>query len=798
MIMQSAQEKNKETRTLRDFTRLLIAFYGALVVLAIYQQLRLYISGVLDLVLGKSFFLLILHHLGFAALIALPLAFFFKALERKKDSLGFRITKWALIFLLLAEGLLIEYYVRNYEILGEGFISIYGANTSIGSFFFQLSILTSICLGSFYLFYRITSSTYKIIGRMYPFTIILFSLFLATLYSEKKPINENKTQHLIVHATSHALDLNKYNGSKEYPMLVDYSPDKSLLPYIDLGDQPPNLVFIILEGVGSDFIGDSALYKGFMPKLNALTRESLYWPHHLSNTGEGHASLATILGSLPFGEAGFNKAPNRINRNTVLGILKKNGYFSSFNFGGNSALYQWDKFLFEDRIDNFLDVKGFGPEYELQAEDAAGVTLGYPDGELYRKYFEDASGMDMPFIDVFFTLSTRKPFNIPDKTYYEDEVQRILKKGIENQKVRKIIKKNSEAFASLLYADRKLADFLDAFKDHPAYSNTIFVITGSHNLTELPPQDAISKYRVPLLIHSPLLKGPEKFTDLVSHADIVPSILGLLRGQYSLNIPSKVSFLGTGLRNSSSSNKNKIIPLFRHSYNIRDFVSGPYFYSDGNLQKINRDFILTDTDDSELARVKEEFQQFKAVNKYVVNENKLIPANLTLFAQLAHDPTKEEMIWINSVFNGSDFDNAYKTARKLALDGDYDRALMLAAYILNKVPGHADTEILMGRIHAWRGNYKIATEILEGAVLKYPVYTDAYSALLDVYFWSGKNERALLLQRQIDRNNIENDELKNKMERAIQSILEKEEKSTTSKIGTEEDHLKNLALSMSQ
>ncbi len=772
--MQTTQNTNTEIRTLADFTRLVISFFGVLVVLGLYQQVRLYISGVLDSLISKSLLLLIVHDLGFAALIALPLAFLFKALERRKPNLGIKVIRIVLFIVLIVEGISIEFYVRNFEILGSGFFEIYTSRTSYTEFITTLATIIPLCIIPFYFLYRVTSATYKIIGRMYPFTIILFSLFLATLYSDKKPVNENKTQHLLVHAVTNAFESNKYEGNEEFPLLKDYQPNEELQSYFELNEELPNLVFVIMEGIGSDFVGEEAAYKGFTPYLDALTKESLYWPNHLSNTGESHASLSSILGSLPFGEDGFTKASNRIHRNTIMGILKKNGYNTAFYFGGNSALNQWDKFLFEDRIDYMLDVKGFGTDYIKQKEDAAGISLGYPDKELFRKWYEGRSTLNMPYAEVFFTLSSKKPFRIPDRDKYVNEVTSRIDSRELPKSTYKIINRNKKAFASVLYADEALSQFMKAYKKLPAYENTIFIITGSHNMNELPQLNPLSRYRVPLIIYSPLLKKNSRVKDVVSHADIVPAILGLLNAKYQLDLPDKVSFLGTGLVNQQPIDPDKYIPLFRHSSNIVDFISGPHLISGGYAYKMNESMSLEENEEKAvLAQLKYDFNQFKAINKYVTRENKLIPGELALFVQTAREPNKQEMIWINSVFNGSNFDNAYKTARSLALDGDRERALLLCSYILNRVPGHADTEILMGRIHAWQGNYVQAIEILEGAILKYPVYADGYSALLDVYFWSDKNEKALMLERQIQRNRVNNDELQEKMYRAIQQMSKK-------------------------
>lgn len=764
---------NAARKSLRDLIRLIIAFFLCLVVLSLYQNIRLYMAGVLDGVFTKSLLLLILHHTGFTALIGLFTAFLFNYLEGKMPALGFKMTGIFFLLILIIEGLLIEFYVRNYEILGAGFLEVYKNRTSPIIMVLSLLFLTPIMAMLLYLFYKLTASLYGAISRMFPLTIILFSLFLATLTSDKKPVNENKLQHLAYSIADEIFDFNKYEGEKEYPLLHNYVSDQSLLPYFNLKDEKPNLVFIMVEGLGSDLVGDNSKYEGFTPFLDSLRAKSLYWKNYLSNAGESSAALPSFLGSLPFGDNGFTNSADSPVRHTIYGILKKNNYTTSFNYGGNSALNQLDKFLYEERVDYILDSKGFGAKYQKQNEDAAGISLGYPDQELFLKWQNDFLVSNKPRLDVFFTLSTKKPFLIPEKEAYLNMVNEILNKSKMSSRPLKLVKKNKDIFASILYSDNALKLFLTSYASHPEYDNTIFIITGSHNLTDLPLEDNLSRYKVPLIIYSPLLKKHEEIASLVSHEDVVPSILGLLDSKYDIKIPAQVSWLGKGLKHEGVFDTNKKIHLFKHSNNIQDFVYGNHFFTAGKLFTLDKDLKLLDPDQTVIKQeVKEHYKYFKAVNKYVMTNNKIIPPSLNLFTQLKSDPTKEQMVWINSVFNGRDYDNAYNTAKELAFDGDRQRALLLSGYILSQVPGHADTEILMGRIHAWEGRYDIAIEILEGAIQKYPIYTDGYAALLDVLFWSGNDERALTLERMIERNNIHDRDIQNKMKRAKQKIKE--------------------------
>jgi len=757
-------------RELKDFTRLVLSFFFSLVILALYQNTRLYVSGVLDSVLNKSFALLVIHHLGFASLGALFLVFLFKFLERIKANLGFKTVTIVLLLLLVTEGLLTNYYVEYYEILGAGFYDRIQNNGGL-RLFYGTPVLLLACSALMYLFYRITANIYSLINRMYPFTIILFSLFLATLISRKNSVNENKTQYLLHHQAKVSLDFNKYEGTKEYPLLEPFDPPNELAAYFSLGEKKPNLVFIVMDGVGADFIGEKAEFKEFMPYMNSLLNKSMYWPHYLSNTGESVASIPSIFGSLPFGENGFTNNISRTERETLFGLLKANGYQTSFNFGGNSSLDNLGKFLFEEQIDLLVSRKAYGPSYSQQEADAAGISLGYPDGELFRKWYEDFQSTYHPRLDVFLTQSTKDPYNIPQEEKYRNDVEKILSISKLTSRNRRLINKNDEIFASLLYTDEAIKSFMEQYKRKAEFQNTIFVITGSHNLTDLPQADYLGRYKVPLIIYSPLLKSPVRIGSLAAHTDILPSIAGLLHSKYDLPIPNEVSWLGDGLVHQGFFKADKIIPLYRHKGNIQEFIEGNHCVSGSSFYEIGADLSLfrPKNEDNE-NKIKEDFRKFKAINNYVTAENKLIPVAEGEKITIENPESKSDMVWINSVFNSDDYDKAYKTARNLAIEGNRERALLLCQHILEEVPGHADTEILMGRIHAWNKEYAQAATILETAIKKYPVYADGYSALLDVYFWADTNYKVADVKALIRKNSIENDELYKKIKRAEEKM----------------------------
>ncbi|MEX0272794.1 MAG: sulfatase-like hydrolase/transferase, partial [Flavobacteriaceae bacterium] len=626
---------------------------------------------------------------------------------------------------------------------------------------------------------------YGLINRMYPFTIVLLGLFLATLTSIKKPVNENKTQYLVTQYLYGVWDSDAYGGTAEYPLLGKGVYSNGLTQHLQLMAQKPNIVVILVEGLGHDFVGKDKKYHMFAPFLTQLVDSSLYWKNFLGNSMEGHVALPSLVGSLPFGENGFTNAPNPVNRNTLFGLLKKNGYTTSFYYGGNSALNQYDRFLLEERVDYMLDRANFDSDYVEQPKDAAGISLGYPDGELFRKWAALERKSNKPRFEVFLTQSSKKPFSPPGIDVYIKKVGNLLKTLDLPKKDKRTIEKNEEVFASILYADAAIADLLREYAKKPGFRNTLFLITGTHNLGKFYSDNPLNAYRVHLLVAGDLVKSPKVIPTLASHLDVAQSLMGTLATSYAIQLPEESGWLGRGLVSRGVFDSIRQIPLIRANKTLMEYVNGHYFlYRRNRVRRLDAQMNMQFATEAAQERTRERYRQFKTLNKYVVRNNKLLPKPNAIFPLDDYQFSKEELVWIQSVFTGNDFDRAYGVARDLALDRDWDQALLLCRYILSKVPRHADTDILMGRIYGWDQKYGKSVEVLERVLHKYPTYQDAYSAMLDVCFWAGNTESGQKTLELIGERKLDTTALNGKMRRIFNMVMEEaKRKSETNTVG---------------
>ncbi|MDO1499280.1 LTA synthase family protein [Winogradskyella maritima] len=253
----------------------------------------------------------------------------------------------------------------------------------------------------------------------------------------------------------------------------------------------------------------------------------------------------------------LDEFPNKL---TLFSVLKNNGYHTSFYQGTNSSFDKVDRFLKSENIDFVLDKSGFGVNYQQQAEDAAGSSWGYPDKELFKKSISLPRAEKQPRLEVYMTISTHEPFIPPNQAYYEQEVSKLLKKGNYDSRVENVIEKNDNVFATLLYTDESIKWFMDAYKSQPNYENTIFVITGDHRLIPIPQRNNISRFHVPLIMYSPMLKRMRKMSSVSSHFDVTPTILSMLKNRYELKMPKKVAWMGGAIDMETSFRSPKIFP----------------------------------------------------------------------------------------------------------------------------------------------------------------------------------------------------------------------------------------------
>ena len=491
------------------------------------------------------------------------------------------------------------------------------------------------------------------IAIMLPFIGLLFTITNAYIYLKPKGLNDfsnnlilNKTDFFLSNSYSHFFSeviendiyadnyigdyegvesktvAFKYLDDANFPFLHQDSTQDVLTPFFTVGKTQPNIVIILVEGLGRAFTNEGAYLGNFTPFIDSLSNKSLYWKNFLSEGGRTFAVLPSLMGSLPFAKNGFLELGNAMPaHHSLYSLLKYNGYNTSFYYGGDSRFDNMDLFLGKNNVDEIKDEKTF-PSGNIKLPSVNGFTWGYNDKDLFNHYLTTRnSALDnTPQLSVILTVSTHNPFIINEQAKYLDRFEQRMNELEFSEATKNTYRNYKLQYSSILYLDDALRNFFNAYKKRPDYDNTIFVVTGDHRIPEIPMSTKIDRYHVPLIIHSPLLKRTAQFASISSHFDITPSLLSYLKTNYQLKLPSVKSWIGNGLDTVRSFRNIHSYPIMQTKADLVDFIMDEYHLNGQTLFKLNANMNETQIEDAnKYNQLISAFEQFKKRNSNISN-----------------------------------------------------------------------------------------------------------------------------------------------------------------------------------
>ena len=470
--------------------------------------------------------------------------------------------------------------------------------------------------------YKQIQSYYLINNKLHYFVFDSYS-FLHRRANQKKQSKEE-----VQKAINEYQSLNHFNYvDPEYPFLHIDESKNVLKDFFRKSDTVPNIVIVIFEGLSRDFSGDDAMAGSFTPFLDSLSRKSLSWYNCLSNGQGTFGSLPSIVGSLPFGDRGFTLLSQPPEHISLIKILKKNHWGAYYFAGGEINFDNFGGFMRLQGVD-YISSK-FSPKYKMMGVDKEGMSAGYPDDALFNFSFEMLKSIKQePYISVYLTLTTHTPFIFDQSAKYRKIYEKEIKRRNLSNAQKRDLKNYKDLWVSCLFSDDCLKDFFNEYKKKREFRNTIFIITGDHHHGYYPTRNEIDDFNVPLIIYSPLLTKAVRFNSVNSHTNIAPTVLALLKGNYHLKYyPRYVSWLGDELDTCRTFRNIHHTPFMLTNRDINDYLYEGNYIGGKQLYQIGPQMSLNELSDVELTSKLEKIREnFKIVNNYVCENNKLYPA----------------------------------------------------------------------------------------------------------------------------------------------------------------------------
>ena len=322
---------------------------------------------------------------------------------------------------------------------------------------------------------------------------------------------------------------------------------------------PKNVVVIIIESFGKEYSAwlnrdiDSVNYKGYMPFLDGLMKNSLTYQYSYGNGRKSIDGMPSVLSGIPMFVEPFFLTPASLNKvSSIAGELDKKGYYTAFFHGAPNGSMGFEAFA---RSVGFKDYYGM-TEYEnkpggYNSADYDG-TWAIWDDPFMQFYADKMNSFKQPFMTTIFTASSHHPFVIPDQ--YKSR----FPEG--NLPIQKCVS----------YTDMALRNFFVKASHQKWFKNTLFVITADHtNQTARPEYESdLGLFSIPIIFYAPgdTTLAAYRVKSIAQQIDIMPTVLGYLGYDHPY-----ISF-GKDLINTAAHNTYAV----NYNNGIYQYVKGDY------------------------------------------------------------------------------------------------------------------------------------------------------------------------------------------------------------------------------
>jgi len=294
----------------------------------------------------------------------------------------------------------------------------------------------------------------------------------------------------------HYIDPQQSFEQSELPTLHKISP---LVP----SPNGKNLIIIVEESLGAQFVS-SLGGRDLTPYIDSWKDKSWFFDNFYATGIRSARGLeAIVTGFLPTAATSVLKRPKaQQNFFTLAQILKEQGYYSSFIYGGEGHFDNMKGFFLANGFDRVIDQNDFeNPQFE--------ATWGVSDEDLFNKAFSLLiKEQNKPQFMLVFSSSNHTPFEIPSgkiDTIPGDEQANAIK-----------------------YADFALGNFLSQLENSNQLKKSVIAVAADHDArvkgASLVP---IEHYHIPAFIISNDIPAHED-ERISSQIDLAPTLLSLL------------------------------------------------------------------------------------------------------------------------------------------------------------------------------------------------------------------------------------------------------------------------------
>ncbi len=262
----------------------------------------------------------------------------------------------------------------------------------------------------------------------------------------------------------------------------------------------PNIVFIIMEGIGSNVLETLGGEKGVAPNLESLMSEGVLFTRFFANSFRTDRGVVSILSGYPAQPtASVMKYPNKSQNLPKIPLsLKNSGYDLAFFYGGDDNFTNMHSYLVTSGFEKIISEKDF-------SHSEMSTKWGAYDHVVLNRLLEDIDAQEQfPFFKTILTLNSHEPFDVPSH------------------------KLEHPYLNSVAYTDSCIGDFVAQLKQRDVWNDLLLVILPDHAYRY--PSDlsstCVARHEIPMLwLGGALAVQPMKVDTLCSQMDLARTLL---------------------------------------------------------------------------------------------------------------------------------------------------------------------------------------------------------------------------------------------------------------------------------
>ena len=268
----------------------------------------------------------------------------------------------------------------------------------------------------------------------------------------------------------------------------------------------PNIVTIILEGMGAGFVETLRGAKGITPNIEKLAEESILFTECYANSFRTDRGTVSILSGYPaFPKTSVMSEANKCSKLPSLAAsLKRAGYSNTFLYGGDIRFTNMNGYLLFTGYDRLISDNDFTRKESTTHRWGAGDDITFD--KLYETIMKTD---DEPWHITHLTLSSHEPWEVPYSRIDDDKIA------------------NSFAFT-----DEQLGKFVERLKSTDKWENTLIICIADHSVTGYPAgirQTDKERNHILFMMLGGAIKEPKRIDKICNQSDFVATLLAQLQ-----------------------------------------------------------------------------------------------------------------------------------------------------------------------------------------------------------------------------------------------------------------------------